>query len=323
MSETLIEKYKPTKIDDFHFSSDFKKLIDKLIELNELSILITGHSSCGKTSLIDMLINVYYKDINKIQRKENILYINPLKDMGIQYFRNEIKIFCQSYCNIKNKKKIVVIDDIDLIGDQTQQVLRNIVDNYSNNVLFICSCNSISKVIDNLQSRLFIIKMPNIDSSKLEKICKKIITKEKIKMDEEAIEFVIKISNNSPCLLINYLQVFKLLEKNINLQLAIDLCTTINYCTFNNYYNYLQEHKIKDAINCLLELYEQGYSVMDIYDAFYNYIKYTETIDEEMKYKIIPAICKYITIFHEIHENEIELAIFTNTLYKKIMEINN
>ena len=72
MNETLLEKYKPTNINDFYFSQEFKNLIDKLIELNELSILITGHYSCGKTSLIDILINIYYDSINKIKRKHNI-----------------------------------------------------------------------------------------------------------------------------------------------------------------------------------------------------------------------------------------------------------
>jgi hypothetical protein len=33
-----------------------------------------------------------------------------------------------------------------------------------------------------------------------------------------------------------------------------------------------------------------------------------------MQYKTIAIICKYITIFHNIHEDEIELALFTNNL---------
>ena len=37
-------------------------------------------------------------------------------------------------------------------------------------------------------------------------------------------------------------------------------------------------------------------------------------LNEEEKYKIIPLICKYITMFHNIHEDEIELALFTNNL---------
>jgi hypothetical protein len=40
----------------------------------------------------------------------------------------------------------------------------------------------------------------------------------------------------------------------------------------------------------------------------------TTIFDEIQKYNIIPYICKYITIFHNLHENEIELALFTNNI---------
>ena len=37
-------------------------------------------------------------------------------------------------------------------------------------------------------------------------------------------------------------------------------------------------------------------------------------MDLMQKYKIIAILCKYITVFHNIHEDEIELALFTNNL---------
>ena len=40
---------------------------------------------------------------------------------------------------------------------------------------------------------------------------------------------------------------------------------------------------------------------------------------ETQKYDIIPYICKYITIFHNVHENDIELSLFTNNLYKLLL----
>jgi hypothetical protein len=40
------------------------------------------------------------------------------------------------------------------------------------------------------------------------------------------------------------------------------------------------------------------------------------TINE--KYTIIPIICKYITTFHNVHEDEIELALFTNNLIQML-----
>jgi hypothetical protein len=38
----------------------------------------------------------------------------------------------------------------------------------------------------------------------------------------------------------------------------------------------------------------------------------TDMLQEDEKYKFIPLICKYITIFYNVHEDELELALFTN-----------
>ena len=53
---------------------------------------------------------------------------------------------------------------------------------------------------------------------------------------------------------------------------------------------------------------------MDILDNYFVFIKSTSILNEDEKYKTIPYICKYITVFHDIHEDEIELALFTNNL---------
>ena len=53
---------------------------------------------------------------------------------------------------------------------------------------------------------------------------------------------------------------------------------------------------------------------MDILDNYFVYIKNSDVVNEEQKYKIIPFICKYISIFHNIHEDEIELSLFTNNI---------
>ena len=57
--------------------------------------------------------------------------------------------------------------------------------------------------------------------------------------------------------------------------------------------------------------------VIDILDYFFSYVKITNNLVEEEKYKIIPYLCKYITVFHNLHEHQIELAFFS----KNIMNI--
>jgi hypothetical protein len=57
---------------------------------------------------------------------------------------------------------------------------------------------------------------------------------------------------------------------------------------------------------------------MDILDNYFLFVKTTTLLDEDQKYKIISIICKYIHIFYNIHEDEIELSLFTNNLISVI-----
>jgi hypothetical protein len=76
----------------------------------------------------------------------------------------------------------------------------------------------------------------------------------------------------------------------------------------------LIEKNLVEAINIIYKLYDKGYSVMDILDNYFIFIKSTNIITEDQKYIFIPVICKYISVFHNIHEDEIELSLFTNNI---------
>jgi DNA polymerase III delta prime subunit len=284
------------------------------ILIDNLNILLVGNISSGKTSLLNTIIKEYYKDYSSKDWEENVLYINNLKEQGIHYYRNDVKTFCQTCTNIKNKKKFVVLDDIDLINEQSQQVFRNFIDKYSHNVHFISSCSNIQKVIESLQSRLTIIKINPIKRENLIKIMKHIKMAEHISMDEDAEEFVINISNNTVKVMVNYMEKFKLLNENITVPVAIQLCSNISFLTFEEYTKFVLNNNLIEAIQLIYEIYDKGYSVMDILDNYFIFIKNSKILDEEQKYKILPFICKYISIFHNTHEDEVELSLFTNNL---------
>ena len=255
--------------------------------------------------------NTYNGKVNK----DNILYINNLNEQGIAYYRNEMKIFCQSSSLIKNKKKIIVIDDLDTINEQGQQVFRSTLDKYSNNIHFIASCSNTLKVIDSLQSRMNIIKINPLHVENLQHIIQDVCEKERITLLPGVEEYIINISNNSIRVIANYLEKFKLLGIPITLDIAINVCTNISFKEFDRYTRYCKSEKnLQSAIQVLMTIFERGYSVMDILDNFFMYVKNTYLLTEYEKYQIIPLICKYITIFNTIHEDEIELALFTNNV---------
>ena len=275
-----------------------------------------GLSGTGKTTLLNIIIREYYKGLEPKSYEDNVLYINSLKEQGINYYRSDVKTFCQTCSTVKNKKKIIILDDIDLINEQSQQVFRNCIDKYSQNVHFISSCSNIQKVIESLQSRFYIIKIKPLERNNLEKIIEQIKKSEKIEIEPEAQEFIINISNNTVKILISYMEKFKLLNEKITLDLAKQLCSNISFYIFEDYTNLIKNNNLEGAVKIIYDLYDKGYSVMDILDNYFVFIKITNLLSEDEKYKIIPHICKYITVFHNIHEDEIELALFTNNLIK-------
>jgi|UniRef100_A0A6C0LU33 DNA polymerase-3 subunit gamma/tau len=316
---TFINKYKPYYINDFCLDDKLLYTLKILLEIDNLNILFVGNSNSGKTTLLYALIREYYglkKDASLPEN--NILFINNLKEQGIQYFRNEMKTFCQSHSSIYGKKKLVIIDDIDNINEQSQQVFRNYIDKYRNNIHFISVCSNIQKVIESIQSRLQLIKLNPPNDSQIENIMNTIIKNENIEIDKESKQYLLLITNGSIRNLINYLEKMYILGEPITIELCKNICSNISFHEFEKYVDHLKQNELTDAIQLLYNIHDYGYSVIDILDYFFSFTKLTNVIDEETKYRIIPFLCKYITIFHNVHEDCIELALFTNNLARII-----
>ena len=315
MNTQFLKKYQPLFFKDFTIDKEYIELLNTLNKMDSLNILLVGNNGSGKTSILYATIREYYnlKDIPTA----NVLLINNLKEQGISYYRSEVKTFCQTPSIVPHKKKFIILDDIDFINEQSQQVFRNCIDKYSHNVHFLASCSNTQKVIESIQSRCTIIKLKPISNPYLKIIFNKIKTAEKLKITEDAENFILNICNNSIRLLINYLEKFKLLNLSIDEKKVKEICTNISFYEFENYTKaWYVEKNLQKSIKLIYSIYNKGYSVMDILDSYFSFIKVTNIIKEDVKYKIIIFILKYIAVFHTLHENDIELVIFTNELLK-------
>jgi replication factor C subunit 2/4 len=311
----FIYKYKPTKFLDFDTPIEILTLLNKYIQYDKLHVLLIGHEGVGKSVLLNTIVKEYYNLIDASVYKNNVLSINDIQEQGLSYFRNEVKYFCQTCSIIPNKHKILVLDNVDLLSDIIQQILVSLIDKHKHQVHFIASCTNIHKISDNLQSRLVLIKIPAITHSQLYKISQKIIQNENIQIDSDSTELLITRSNNKINCLINYLEKIKIYNEPINLELVTQICVHLDTRMFDVLIEYINNKQLIQSIHHLYTLHLQGFAVIDILDYFYKYIKSNEIIDELIKYNIIQLICKYITIFYNIHEDEIELSLFVYELY--------
>ena len=308
-----MNKYTPNSIDDLNLDNKYIKIINSYINSNKLFFIIHGNQLSGKTTLTNILLNKYY-GINGI--KNNVLYFNILKDQGINYFRNDLKNYCQInnilVSNNKKSKKTIVFDDIDILNDQCQIIISTLINNYKN-INFILTCNDLNKINNSIIHIMEKIQLNPINNEYLLKIYNKISKIENINLNKKDIEFLITSSNFSISKLINYINKIKIMKSNFKLENEI---SNILIDDFNKYIELCINKNYKDAINNILKIYYNGYSVIDILDEFYMYIKLYSNIEEETKYKILKYICNYINIFNNIHEHQIELIFLTNNIIK-------
>ena len=337
----FIQRYKPHSINDFFASYKLKSVLRTLLDIDDLNILFIGNACSGKTILLYTMIHEYYHiEPGQPIPDNNILYINNLKEQGVEYFRNDLKTFSQSHSMVFGKKKMVIIDDIDTIPEQNQHVLRNYMDKYRHNVHFISVCSNIQKVIESIQSRVHIIRIEPSNREQMEELYHNIVTKEQLSIDPKGKEVLLTYCRHSIRSLINHMEKIWILqstyasESYTSLSRSNDssskstsprhfteedcrkLCSDISFQQLDAFVRRLQSHDVSSAMHDLFRLYDYGFSVIDIIESLFQFVKYTDLLTEEHKYRSIPIFCKYITIFYGVHEDSIELALFTNELYR-------
>ena len=265
------------------------------------------------------LIRYYYGlQSDEPFNENNILFIHALKDQGIHFFRNEMKSFCQSRpCLPNQKKKMIVVDDLDTYPQQSQQIFCNYMDKYRNNIVFVSVCSSLEKVIESIQSRIHILVLPIPTATYMQQLMQKIMDSESIVLSDTMKSWILHTSQGSPRKVMNYLEKIAILDQEGELQ---DIASSIPWELFDQFIAYAQSGKNLAATRILYNMYDCGYSVIDILDTFFSFLKLTQHVGRQEKYKIIIVLCHYITQFHTVHEHSLELAHFSDEVGRILTE---
>jgi hypothetical protein len=130
--------------------------------------------------------------------------------------------------------------------------------------------------------------------------------------DADALAYVVSLSNRSIRLLVNYIEKIYIMNVPLTMYLAKMIYTNICVNDFERYTEVVKIGDLTSAIRIMHALHDHGYSVIDIFENYFSFVKTTDILDEMQKYRLVSLLCKYITVFHNVHEDEIELALFSN-----------
>jgi replication factor C subunit 3/5 len=320
-----VEKYRPTTINQIISHKEILNTLNKLLESNKLPHMIFyGPPGTGKTTTILACA----KQLYGINYKSMILELNASEDRGINVVRDQITSFCAANSNISNifvgdksktNVKLVILDEADAMTYDAQFALRRIIELYTHNTRFCLICNYLTKIIPALHSRCQLFRFSPIladdHKNKIISIC----IKEELKIDDDALDKIIEISEGDMRKSLNLLQTINMSSnKNITLN---ELLPLIGYPSLDEH-NYIirifQNQTLQKIIEDLEELLNNSnLTLNDIIREITTHFTSLESYEIKTK-KQLNRMIKMATMFNNLADIEVNLsndANFTIQLY--------
>jgi DNA polymerase III delta prime subunit len=303
--------YEPATLAEFELPELLRDAITAISTTSRLNTLLTGPSGAGKTTMSKTIASNVSGHVSA-----NILLVNTVGDNGISFFRNDVRTFCKSKTTLQ--KKVVVIDDIDTINDQSQQVLRSCMEIFEDSVQFIATASSEHKLVDGMVSRFTTIRLPPVNASGLERIARKVCAHESVELTPEAIEYLILACERSPRALLRTLDKITLTSQTADYDTCRETCVAVD----DRHYNALIEHVQADdafaALTACQNMCDSGYSPTDILDGFFHSLPRIDGITETQKYRLTKTIARYVATCHSCHTANLQLKLFVLEIFNVI-----
>ena len=297
------EKYRTSRIEDIYTQDTVKNLLLRVFESDDLpNLLLYGPSGTGKTSTI---LSIAKQLFGPRVYKSRILELNASDDRGINIVREKIKRFANSSISAGDNDypspnfKIVILDEADNITIDAQSALRRIIETTSKITRFCIICNNITRIIDPISSRCARFRYALIRGDDMKLKLKSIINEEKIKMEDEVIEEIVKYSNGDLRKAISYLQSTHLLENGNQLGTLRQLLGILSDEDKKRLIDILFDHDSVNNIEFVEEFISKGYSHIHICDFLIEYIYNNQDIDVCIKSLIILHIGKNVNMITE------------------------
>ncbi|MDD5331809.1 MAG: replication factor C small subunit [Candidatus Nanoarchaeia archaeon] len=206
------EKYRPKTFEDVRGQDKIVERIKAMVKNKNIpNLLFSGPAGVGKTSLALVIA----KELYGVNWKDSILDLNASDDRGIDVIRNTIKDFARTKPINNVPFKLIYLDESDSLTKEAQHALRRTMENFTNNVRFIFSCNYSSKIIDPLHSRCSVFHFKPLQRKDIEEYVNFIAKNEGIKVNDGAIDALYASTEGDVRRIVNILQSCTALSKTI------------------------------------------------------------------------------------------------------------
>ena len=122
------------------------------------AVLLHGMQGTGKSTAAKVMLREKMGDYFDPM---NYIIVNASDDRGLDYIRNQLKQM-SAVKAVGTDKRGIIVDEADGLTPAAQDALRGIMEEYADNVIYIFTCNEISKIKPAIQSRCLVYEFKPI-----------------------------------------------------------------------------------------------------------------------------------------------------------------
>ncbi len=197
-----LETYRPKRLDDVAGQEAIVDRLESYVERDDLpNMLFAGPAGIGKTTCsIAVARELYGEDW-----EEHFLELNASDERGIDVVRDRVKSFARTSFGGANYR-IIFLDEADALTSEAQSALRRTMEQFSNNVRFILSCNYSSQIIDPIQSRCAVFRFSALGDDAIAERTRHVAQTEGIELTDDGVDALVYVADGDMRAAINGLQ---------------------------------------------------------------------------------------------------------------------
>jgi DNA polymerase III delta prime subunit len=187
MKQLWVEQYRPNTVDGYVFVDNAQRdQVQTWIRDGSIPhLMLSGSAGTGKTTLAKLLINELGID------EYDVMYANGSKEARKVDWVDKLISFCQTMPF--GKFKVVLIDEADYMNpNSVQPALRNLMEDYSQTVRFVLTCNYPHKIIAPIHSRCQGFHITKTDHTEFTARVATVLVTEGVEFDLDVLDSYVK-----------------------------------------------------------------------------------------------------------------------------------